>query len=120
MKKQLIIVGIIILLVVVGLSGCVEHQSGELIFVFRPADMDPPLPGMVWAIQNNEDIYYLWYKEGGFLARGDSIKKYGPLLKEGVRAIVVGNVTTKLDIYGKPYNIITIDRIIRDFRTNDR
>ena len=120
MKKQVIIVGIIILLVVVGLSGCVEHQSGELIFVFRPADMDPPLPGMVWAIQNNEDIYYLWDREGRFLPGENFIKEYGPLLREGIKVIVIGNVTTKLDIYGEPYNVITIDRIIRDFRINDR
>lgn len=93
------------------ISVLVPSWYGILRMVANPATTDPPLPGLVWAVESRGDLYYLLdWDTNDFMWSYDDILKYGSF-SEGQRVKVIGVFETRYDIYGKPYYIIIVQEI---------
>jgi len=91
-------------------NGLSSKIIGEYICAGNPCTTDPCLPGVVWAVATDDEIYYL--KENGSWISGcakHSWNGYTP--KEGKTVVVRGEVSERTDVFGSTYYNIEVKSI---------
>lgn len=114
-KRQMILL-VLGVVVVVGLAwyfilgspqerGVLRTIEGEYLPVGNPPTIEPPLPGVVYAVFADDECYYLTM-EGSWIWENRAWDGYMP--KEGDRVKVTGYVSKRLDVNGDPFYEIEV------------
>ena len=95
---------------------CSENLSttkirGKYSCVANPCDTDPCLPGMVWAVIDEDETYYHLTLNGGWLWGCEETSWNGCMPKNGDTVIIVGEVSEHMDIRGRSYYNIEVESL---------
>ena len=107
------IIFVFISLILAQSAKCFENLSAEIkgkySCVANPCDTDPCLPGVVWAVIDENETYYHLTLDGEWLWGCEENFWNGYTPKEGDTVIVVGEVSEHMDTRSRPYYNIEVE-----------
>ena len=118
MKKVVVINAVFIIIVNVAFvhpADSLDNASttirGKYLCVGNPCNTDTCLPGMIWAVQHDDTIYYLIHKRYGWVWGCENVSwTFGYKPKEGSTVVVFGQVNEAQDVvWNRPYYNIKVE-----------